>query len=69
MSKFRGVRQFGKRFQARIAVNGKELHLGMFDTPEEAAAAYEKAVLDFYGPDVLTSFKLLVQRHHQNPKI
>ena len=30
----------GKRFQARIQVNGKKHHLGIFDTLEEARHAY-----------------------------
>lgn len=28
------------RFQARIGVNKKQIHLGAYDTPEEAAAVY-----------------------------
>lgn len=28
------------RFQARIGVNKKQIHLGSYDTPEEAAAVY-----------------------------
>ena len=31
------------RYQARILINGKHTHLGTFDTPEEAHAAYLKA--------------------------
>ena len=32
------------KLQAQISVNGKKLHLGMFSTPEAAAAAYERAL-------------------------
>ena len=32
-----------KRWRARIKVYGKTIHLGYFDTPEEASAAYVKA--------------------------
>lgn len=39
-----GVEQKGRRFLARVGKNGKKISLGTFDTPEEAAAAYQKAV-------------------------
>ena len=35
-----GVTQVGKRFSSRIRVEGKKLHLGMFDTAEQAHEAY-----------------------------
>ena len=35
-----GVYRIGKRFQAKIVVDRKVRHLGMFDTPELAHAAY-----------------------------
>lgn len=28
------------RFQARISLNKKQIHLGAYDTPQEAAAIY-----------------------------
>lgn len=40
---YRGVihnRQKGKPFKASIIVNSKSIHLGMFDTAEEAGLAY-----------------------------
>ena len=41
-SGFLGVITFPHRenFQARINIKGKQIHLGMFDTPEEAHQAY-----------------------------
>lgn len=37
------------RFAARIAVNKAMMSLGTFDTPQEAAAAYQEARERFYG--------------------
>lgn len=44
-SGYLGVRatQRGGRWRAAIAVDGKEKHLGTFDTPEQAHAAYLEA--------------------------
>lgn len=38
-----GVSPKRGRWRAQIKVDGKKLHLGMFDTPEEAHAAYLEA--------------------------
>lgn len=37
-----GVRPNGKRFMARARVNGQQVYIGTFDTPEEASSAYRK---------------------------
>ncbi len=47
---FKGVRkQRNGRYQARIAIKGKRLHLGTFQTPEAAHAAYCKAAKELFG--------------------
>lgn len=38
-----------KRWRSSVKVNGKSIHLGWFDTAEEAAAAYRIAARRYYG--------------------
>lgn len=45
----KGVRVRGDRYEARIAVDGKQLRLGAFDTPEDAHAAYCAAARRYHG--------------------
>ena len=44
----RGVSPNGKRFEARISVDGKRISVGTFDTPEEAGEAARLARLEHY---------------------
>lgn len=48
---YTGVYQEHNRFRAVISIKGKSVHLGMFDTAEEAAAAYNKVSKELYGEE------------------
>jgi hypothetical protein len=49
LSGYKGVGPHGCRWKARIAVNRKTWHIGIFDTPEEAANAYDEMALKVWG--------------------
>ena len=46
---FTGVYKENFRYRAVISVNGKSIHLGMYDTAEKAAGAYNQRSWDVYG--------------------
>lgn len=46
---FKGVARSGKKFTAQICVAMKKLHLGSFNTAEEAHAAYCAAAIKHHG--------------------
>lgn len=47
--KFKGIRRVNGRWVARIGVDGKRLHLGRFDSAEQAALAYNEAAIRLHG--------------------
>ncbi|MCK5132684.1 MAG: HNH endonuclease [Candidatus Sabulitectum sp.] len=49
LSPYKGVQQHGKKWKARIKVNKKEIHLGMFECPIEGAKAYNEAAKKHFG--------------------
>lgn len=51
VSGFRGVSPHEGRWQADIRVDGKKKYLGLFDTPEEASAAYWAAKAELHGEE------------------
>lgn len=50
-SGYKGVNRYrpNARWEARIRAGGKRIHLGYFDTPEEAHAAYQAAAISLHG--------------------
>jgi len=49
--KYKGVfkRMNYDKWRARLRLNGKQIHLGDYSTPEEAAIAYNKGALKYFG--------------------
>ena len=45
----KGFERIGKKFRARIKVKGKDIHLGMFPTQEEAQEAYREKCKELRG--------------------
>ena len=48
-SRYKGVSAQNGRWRARIYVNGKHIHLGIYDTEVEAAKAYDRAARQTFG--------------------
>lgn len=49
VSGYRGVTRYRRRWRAQITVNRKCHHVGTYDTPEEAARAYDARALEAFG--------------------
>jgi hypothetical protein len=48
---YTGVYRENNRYRAVISANRKSIHLGMFDTAEEAAEAYNRKSRELFGED------------------
>lgn len=46
---YKGVYKRGLRYCAKLVVDGKQHHLGTYDTPKEAATAYNNGALKLFG--------------------
>jgi hypothetical protein len=46
---YKGVSKCGLKFRAVIGINNKTIHLGVFETPDQAWNAYKKAAKKYHG--------------------
>jgi hypothetical protein len=60
--KYKGVSPYRGRWQATIRLNGKLKWLGAFDSAEDAARAYDDAVLEHRGRKGLLNFPTRLRR-------
>jgi hypothetical protein len=63
-SGFKGVCQRGDRYRAQIKSNKKKISLGTYDTPEEAAHAYDNAAHELHGAFAVLNFP--EEKQHSN---
>lgn len=56
--KYKGIKlsKNKKRWEARITVNKKQIHLGTFDTDVEAAKIYDSHAMQFFGEFAFLNF-------------
>ena len=67
--KLKGVIKRGSgRFQARITIDGKYQSVGMFDTPKEAAQAYDRAAIQAGRPTSKLNFLDQVPKNYKPKK-
>lgn len=55
-TRFKGIAKEGRKYWARIRVEGKALYLGIYETDIEAAQAYDKAARQHFGEFARTNF-------------
>jgi len=68
---YRGVHKNRNRYQAVIYNNCERIDLGYFDTPEEAALAYNKKSLELFGETIglqknISELEEIIEKTNQN---
>ena len=66
--KYQGVTKRGERYQAQITVDGKSQGIGTFDTPKEAAQAYDRAAIQAGRPTSKLNFLDQVPKNYKPKK-
>mmetsp|Transcript_32041 Transcript_32041/g.78618 ORF Transcript_32041/g.78618 Transcript_32041/m.78618 type:complete len:346 (-) Transcript_32041:246-1283(-) len=58
--KFKGIYQSGSpgKYKARIVINKRKVHLGTFNSAEEAAREWDRAAILHRGPHIKTNFDI-----------
>lgn len=54
---YKGASKFGERWRARITVSGKIISLGLYDSEEAAACAYDAAAKEYHGEFARPNFQ------------
>jgi hypothetical protein len=66
--KYKGIYKRGKRFRAQIKIDGKMQGHGTFDTPKEAAQAYDRATIEAGQPTSKLNFLDQVPKNYKPKK-
>jgi hypothetical protein len=53
--RLKGITPVGSKWQAQIAAEGRHLYLGLFESPELAAKAYDRAARKYHGEFAATN--------------
>ncbi len=66
LSGYRGVTESKyKRYESAIYVDYNRKHLGTFDTPEQAAKAYDKKAYELHGDKAILNFPELIDEYRK----
>lgn len=53
------------RFESSIVIGGKRVYIGTFDTPKQAAKAYDQKAYEIYGDKAILNFPELIDEYKQ----